>query len=263
LSGSLLSPVGNRLERVHVRQPGSTALLLTLSFIAGMVDVTSFVLLHGVFAAHITGNIVVIAAAVATHTSVELTSVLAVVVFLVVTIVLTAIVDTARRPPYQWARSFVALQFGLLAAVAVVAVALDAGDHHGPAARLAVAVLAVAAMAAQNALLHLTFRRAPSTAVMTGNTVTSAAALVGIGLQWLRRRRSPQPGATGADADDHAAWHQSWPTLAGFIAGCLVGAAASEGMHWWAWVLPAAVAGAFAAVVAGTGLPEQLRRDQL
>jgi uncharacterized membrane protein YoaK (UPF0700 family) len=260
VTAALPTRVGARPQRAAARPTGTTVLLLALSFIAGMVDVTSFVLLHGLFAAHITGNLVVLAADVATHRAVEVASVVAVLVFVAVTVALTAVVDTSSREPYRWARAFLVLQFGLLAAVAVAAAVLSAGDHRGPSARLLVAVLAVGAMAVQNALLHLTFKSAPSTAVMTGNTVTSAAALVGLVLNW-RRRRLAGGAAPDADSSDRVAWQHSWPTLAGFLVGCLLGAAASEAMHWWAWVVPAAVGGVLALAVSDTGLPTAVRRD--
>ena len=239
------------------RQVTQTTLLLTLSLVAGMVDVTSFVLLHGVFAAHITGNLVVLAADVASHRSVEVTSVAAVVVFVLITAALAAIVDSSSRAPYRWARDFLGLQFGLLTAVAAAAVLLHATGHDGSGADLLIAVLAVAAMAAQNALMHLTFRYAPSTAVMTGNTVASTAALVGMLLQRRRRRSS----GAAPDTIDRTAWRGSWPTLLGFIVGCLLGAAASEGLQWWAWAVPAVVSGGLAIAVSRTGLPDTLRRE--
>lgn len=131
MSPLLEATIGTYAKRAGARIPASTALLFTLSFIAGMVDVTSFVLLHGVFTAHITGNLVVLASAVATHQSVAFTGIAAIAVFIVITAALTAIVDQSSRPPYRWAQAFVTLQFGLLIAVAVAAVLFHAADHDG------------------------------------------------------------------------------------------------------------------------------------
>src|SRR4051794_5492393 len=106
-------------RREDVGALGATAIPLMLSFIAGMADVTSFVLLNGLFAAHITGNLVVLAADVAAQQPVRATAVIAVAVFIAVTAMLTVVVDSSRRTPYQWASTFVWLQFALLAATAV------------------------------------------------------------------------------------------------------------------------------------------------
>jgi uncharacterized membrane protein YoaK (UPF0700 family) len=241
----------------------------TLSLVAGMVDVTSFILLDGLFAAHITGNVVVLAADVATHRPVRSAAVLAIAAFIVVTAALTAAVDCSRRPPYRWASAFLWLQFALLTATAVVAALLDRTVTARPGVELLVALLAVSAMACQNALLHLTFSRAPSTAVMTGNIVGSTVALVGIGVERLRRR---SPAFSGPSAEcaweaerqsDRTAWLALWPLLLGFTAGCLVGAVASEVVDRWAWVIPALVGGILAAAVSRTGLPDPLRRNGL
>ncbi|WP_328321509.1 DUF1275 domain-containing protein [Kribbella sp. NBC_00382] len=216
-----------------------------LSFVAGMVDVTSYVLLHGLFTAHITGNVVVLAADAAVHRPVRATVVLAVAVFIAVTAALTVVVDRSQRPPYRWAAPFLWLQFALLVAAALLA---------GPGVETAVALLAVAAMACQNALLHLTFRRAPSTAVMTGNIVASTVALVG-----LATGRSRTPATRAAD---RVAWTTLRPLLFGFVAGCVLGAAASEVVDRLAWLVPAVTSGLLAAGVTKSGLPVPLRREE-
>src|SRR4051794_41858211 len=61
-------------RREDVGALGAAAIPFILSFIAGMADVTSFVLLNGLFAAHITGNDVALAADVATHQPLRLTA---------------------------------------------------------------------------------------------------------------------------------------------------------------------------------------------
>jgi uncharacterized membrane protein YoaK (UPF0700 family) len=235
----------------------------TLSFIAGLVDVTSFVLVNGLFAAHITGNIVVLAADVAVHRPVRLTSALAVVVFIAVTAAFTVAVDTSPRKPSHWTQRFLWLQFAFLAAAAVAAPVLDRLAWQGAGADIAIAVLAVAAMACQNALLHLTFKRAPSTAVMTGNIVASTVALVGLTLAGFgaRRGRFRSSGYEADRAADRTDWIALWPLLLGFVTGCVFGAFASKLVSSWAWTAPALVSAILAVKVTREGLPSQLRRD--
>jgi uncharacterized membrane protein YoaK (UPF0700 family) len=252
----------------HAQRSGSAAVTsFTLSFIAGMVDVMSFVLLNGLFAAHITGNVVVLAADMATHQRPRPTAVLAVVVFFAVTAALTAAVDISTRAPYQWAGTFLWMQFGLLAATAVAASVFSRPARDGLGPETVIAVLAVAAMACQNALLHLTFKRAASTAVMTGNVVASTVALVGMAMAALRSAPGARSSSCGSASQwenerraDHAAWGTLWPLLLGFTSGCVLGASASEAVHRWAWTVPALVGGILAVRVSRAGLPLVLRK---
>jgi uncharacterized membrane protein YoaK (UPF0700 family) len=254
------------------RVKGAVAVPFTLSLIAGMVDVTSFLLLDGLFAAHVTGNVVVLAADVATGQPVRPAAVLAVFVFIAVTAVLSVTVERSCRAPYEWAGRFLWLQFALLSATAVAAVVLVPSTSGGSGVHLFIAVLALAAMACQNALLHLTFQRATSTAVMTGNIVASTVALVGMAVA-RRRGASPTSGSLPADspgaamsrwdadrAADRAAWLTLWPLLLGFVSGCVLGALASEVVDSWAWIAPALVGGMLATRVSRTGLPVVLRK---
>jgi uncharacterized membrane protein YoaK (UPF0700 family) len=244
----------------------------TLSFIAGLADVTSFILVKGLFAAHVTGNIVVMAADVARHRPVRLATALAVVVFIAVTAGLTAVVDISRRDPYRWTQPFLWLQFSFLAATAVAAPLLGLTGAGGTGAEVLIAVLAVAAMACQNALLHLSFTRAPSTAVMTGNIVGATVALVGLALDGFRPRRGLLGSGAWMDAAarerdraadrDRTDWLALWPLLLGFVAGCLCGAYASKSLTSWAWIAPALVSGLLAVGVTKTGVPIQLRRER-
>jgi uncharacterized membrane protein YoaK (UPF0700 family) len=254
-----------RLGRPHpdVGAVSAETITFTLSFIAGLVDVTSFVLVNGLFAAHITGNIVVLAADVALHRPVRLSTALAVVVFIAVTAVFTVAVDISPRAPYRWTQTFLWLQFAFLAATAVAAPLVGLMAWHGTGVEVVIAVLAVAAMACQNALLHLTFKRAPSTAVMTGNIVASTIALVGLALAGFDARRG-RPGSGMWKADrvaDRTDWLALWPLLLGFVGGCVFGAFASKVMTWWAWTGPALVSGVLAVGVTRAGLPIRLRRD--
>jgi uncharacterized membrane protein YoaK (UPF0700 family) len=245
------------------REIGTGAISFTLSFIAGLVDVTSFVLLNGLFAAHVTGNLVVLGADLALHRPVRQSTALAVVVFIAVTAALAAAVDTSGREHYRWTQTFLWWQFACLAATAVVAPVLGPKASHHTSIEVLIALLAVAAMACQNALLHLTFKRAPSTAVMTGNIVASTIALVGLALNGRRRTvpNEPTPSWKADRALDRTDWLALWPLLLGFIVGCVSGAFASRVVSWWAWTGPALVSGILAVAVTKAGLPIRMRRD--
>ncbi len=198
-----------------------------LSFIAGMVDVIGWLTLGGVFTAHITGNIVVFAAALAGGGQSHLTQILLIPIFGASVMAADQLVHRSDRSGDSHARPLLILQFGLLVATAVAVWALrPSRDPHGEAA-FAVAALAVMAMAAQNTFLHLSRKQAPTTAVMTGNIVVALVS----GLALLRR------DADRSDAAKH--WTATWPLLAGFVLGCSVGALLVGRSETFAWMAPA------------------------
>jgi uncharacterized membrane protein YoaK (UPF0700 family) len=212
--------------RSTARLPGVLALL------AGVTDVTSWILLGGLFTAHVTGNLVLVAADVVTGSPPRLAAVLALPVFVVTTIAATVV---ARRLAGRDARTE-HLLLGAQALLLVAAAALSftghaSADPQGGLA-LAIGLCAVCAMATQNAYLHLASPKAPSTAVMTGNLVVATIAA----LDLLASR--------GRSAPALAHWKDTWPLLAGFVGGCLVGAVASTALGDHAAVVPAALAAA-------------------
>jgi uncharacterized membrane protein YoaK (UPF0700 family) len=201
-----------------------------LSLIAGVTDVTSWLLLGGFFSAHVTGNLVVIAADLVTGTPPDIVALLAIPVFILTTAVATVI---ARRIGAQ-SPSVTTVLFGAQAAFLVAACALSftthASAHPKEGMAIVIGICAVCAMATQNAYLHIVPPRALSTAVMTGNLVAATVAATDI----LRSR--------GEAPDARAKWTASWPLLAGFIAGCLIGAAGAIAFSDQAALIPAALA---------------------
>jgi uncharacterized membrane protein YoaK (UPF0700 family) len=198
-----------------------------LALIAGLTDITTFALLGGLFSAHITGDIVVLAAAAPAGSRVTIGTILAVPAFIVVAAITTVVAERFRDATARLISPLLAVQTVLLIAAGVVAVIGRTSAAPSPAA-VAVALLAVSAMAVQNTLLHLSFAPSPTVAVMTGNLVAATVA----GVQLLLRR----------DADAHARqmWRSTWPLLAGFVAGCIAGGVACAWIHEWAWLLPVA-----------------------
>jgi uncharacterized membrane protein YoaK (UPF0700 family) len=92
-------------------------------------------------------------------------------------------------------------------------------------------MIAVSAMACQYALLRLALPKVVSTAVMTGNLTNAILSLTEI----LSKRRS----LVAADAEQLKG---SLRLLVGFLAGCVVAAAAVFFLADWAWSLPVALA---------------------
>jgi uncharacterized membrane protein YoaK (UPF0700 family) len=200
------------------------------SLIAGVTDVTSWLLLGGFFSAHVTGNLVVIAADLVTGTPPDIVALLAIPVFILTTAVATVITRRigAKSP------NVTTVLFGAQAAFLVAAGALSftthASAHPKEGMAIVIGICAVCAMATQNAYLHIVPPRALSTAVMTGNLVAATVAATDI----LRSR--------GEAPEARAKWTASWPLLAGFIAGCLIGAAGATAFSDQAALIPAVLA---------------------
>jgi uncharacterized membrane protein YoaK (UPF0700 family) len=211
---------------------GLKLLPTVLSVIAGSADVISFLGLGGLFVAHITGNLVLLAAHLVTGTRVGLALLLALPLFILVlglTRLLTAGLEAIGVASLQ---PLLLLQFLLLAGFLALGVA--AGPHVDPNAAIAIlaGMLGVAAMAVQNALVQLSLRGAPPTAVMTTN-ITRFTMDVGE----ILLRRDP---ADTAQARRRAA--HTWPAILGFTAGAALGAALFAAADLWSLALPASLA---------------------
>jgi len=195
-----------------------------------MVDVIGFLSL-GLFTAHITGNLVVIAALVARGGPPMIAQVLAVPVFIAAVATVWLIARSSARRGPALVRPLLFVQWLLLTCVLTFSVITDpAINPHGLMA-IVVAMVAVSAMACQFALLRLAVPGAPSTAVMTGNVTSSVLSL----LDGLSR---DQPLMEGA----HERWKKTLSLLAGFCTGCVAGAVAASWLGEWAWSLPVVLA---------------------
>jgi uncharacterized membrane protein YoaK (UPF0700 family) len=144
-------------------------LVAVLSATAGAVDVIGFLSLGGLLTAHITGNLVVLAAHYVTGRFSQTGPLLSVPVFVavlgIVTVLFSSKVTRGTR------RALLILHAVLLAGF--LGFGVGCGPFANPESAIAVFVgmLGVAAMATQNALVKLELRAFPSTAVMTTNTV--------------------------------------------------------------------------------------------
>src|SRR5262249_7911056 len=146
-----------RLARVETRLP------LLLSVIAGMVDLTGFVSLGNLFTAHITGNLVVIAALVVSRGRINPAQILAVPVFILAVGGSWLLARASGKRGARLLRLLLQLQFLLLISVLVFSVITKpSAAPHGVMAGIA-AMMAVSAMACQFALLRVALPGAPST----------------------------------------------------------------------------------------------------
>jgi uncharacterized membrane protein YoaK (UPF0700 family) len=222
-----------------------------LSTTAGSVDVIGFLALGGLFTAHITGNVVILAAHYVIGGFSEVGPLLSVPVFVAVLGAVTLAAGAVVKAGYSPRRGLLVLQAALLVGC------LGLGTLFGPFAdadrplAVLVGMLGVAAMATQNALVKLALPGTPSTAVMTTNTTQLAIDLATLA------------GALGKPDDLARARRRAgatFPCVVGFVAGCATGAVLE--IHWGlgALALPVALAGL--AVGLGEARSDERPRDE-
>jgi uncharacterized membrane protein YoaK (UPF0700 family) len=203
-----------------------------LSAVAGMTDVIGYLSLGKLFTAHITGNLVLIAALLVRGGPPNIAQILAVPVFIIAVGGVWLIAKVLGRRGPALATPLLLIQFLLLTCVLTFSVIYNpAANPHGLMAGIA-AMIAVSAMACQFALLRLAVPGAPSTAVMTGNLTNTVLSL----LDTLSRS---QPLMTGANER----LKKTSEALVSFFGGCIAGAAAVSWLGDWAWSLPVVLAG--------------------
>src|SRR5260221_9566023 len=203
-----------------------------LSIIAGSVDTIGFLGLGGLFTAHVTGNLVILAAHLVSGSGAPVASMLSVPVFVAALGLTRLLADALARIGFASLRPLLLLQLLLLTGSFVLCV--SAGPRINPNATKAIlaAMLGVSAMAVQNALVQISLKGAPSTAVMTTNITRF---MMDVGDAMLGRRP--------ADVDkarDRAM--RTWPAIVGFAIGCGLGATCEAAIGLMSLGLPAGLA---------------------
>ena len=215
-----------------------------LSTTAGAVDVIGFLVFGGLFTAHITGNLVVVAAHYITGGFGQIGPIWAVPVFIAV-LGAVVLLFGGIKSKSKSRRALPVIHAALLAGC--LGFGLRFGPFRSsdsPAAVLA-GMLAVAATATQNARRTLALVESPSTAVMTPNTtqlIVDLAALV---------RNAKEPDKLGKV---RRSARVTFVCMAGFVGGCVAGAVFELRFGVGALVLPVILA------VAAVALGEQKGR---
>ena len=208
------------------------ALLIVLSITAGCTDIIGFLGLNGLFTAHITGNLVILAAHIVGGGEAQIAPMLSVPVFIVMVGLTRVMVGGLESIGLASLRPLLLLQFLLLAGFLALCVAAGPGIDPNTTNAILAGMLGVSAMAVQNALVQISLKGAPTTAVMTSN-VTRFAMDVGEVLL----------GGNPVDvakARDRAA--RTLPVIVGFAVGCGIGAACEAAFGLWSLALPAGFA---------------------
>jgi uncharacterized membrane protein YoaK (UPF0700 family) len=207
--------------------------LAVLSATAGAVDVIGFLALGGLFTAHITGNLCVLAAHYITGGFSQVGPLLSVPVFIAVLGVVTLAFGRVEKVSDGSRRALLVLHAALLAACLALGVGFGPFPEAGRPMAVLVGMLAVAAMAIQNALVKLTLKDPPSTTIMTTN-ITQLT----IDLATLARGR----GDLDVLARAQRRARMTFPCIVAFVSGCAGGAVLEVYFGLWGLALPVVLA---------------------
>jgi uncharacterized membrane protein YoaK (UPF0700 family) len=207
-----------------------------LATIAGFVDACTFVGLFGLFVAQLTGSYVVAGASMFAPGWPEATVLLAVPMFFAGGVAATFVATVAGANGRYALACALALETALLAGFAVIMISIAPLAARPPEA-FAAALLGLAAMGAQSALVRLLLRGVASTNVMTTNTTQIAVEATQAVMSFAWRRRDPEIARQHTAACRGLA--KSLPLPLGFSLGVVSGALAFAATGRWVVVLPA------------------------
>jgi uncharacterized membrane protein YoaK (UPF0700 family) len=210
----------------------SRALPFVLSVVAGSTDIISFLCLNGLFNAHITGNIVVLAAHIVAGNPAILSYLLSVPFFMLVLFLTRLLAGALERVGLSTLQPLLLLQLLLLLGFLVLGVTAGPWKDANAALAVVAGMFGVAAMAVQNALVQISLKNSPTTAVMTTNVthfmLDLGEVLVGRDqAEIAKARRSVM---------------RTLPVIVGFVIGCALGAAGVAVAGRWSLVLPTGLA---------------------
>lgn len=149
-----------------------------LSFNAGYVDTASFLALHGLFAAHVTGNFVTLGAALVNDSPTGTFAKLFALPMFCLMVLLTRLIDLrfvqAHKSSYKFLLISKIILFSLAAVLSVFYLPFPQTDTWPS---FIVGMLLVSAMAIQNAMHRLHWVKESPTTVMTGQPPSSCLML--------------------------------------------------------------------------------------
>ncbi|SCX74603.1 YoaK family protein [Variovorax sp. EL159] len=200
---------------------------MLLAFTAGFVDTLGFVALFGLFTAHVTGNFVLIGAAMGGSGHSGVVGKLLALPAFVLGVAATRLFQLSReRRGLDTAAPLLGTQLICLLAF------MGAGVWAGPfvsgngVPAIAVGLMGVLAMSIQNTAARSVFSKLTPSTVMTGNVTQLVMDLVDIATR--------APGMAGASARVHKAW----PPVAAFAVGSLGGGLGYAHAGFWALLVP-------------------------
>jgi uncharacterized membrane protein YoaK (UPF0700 family) len=216
--------------------------IVMLAFVAGWVDAASFVGLDHVMAAHITGNLVILAGSIATgFQATDLLKIAILPIFFVAVMAMTVVHDrfiALHDDPARHIRGLLVIESALIAGTGLLGVAATA---NGWALDFWLALLVLTpvtfGMALQNALHRLYPIVGPATTVMTGNITQF----------FIDRTRHLAGRSSRSLINDMPKSNTLLPILIlAFGTGCVLGALATVNLGNGSFLVPAVLVAATA-----------------
>jgi uncharacterized membrane protein YoaK (UPF0700 family) len=211
---------------------GKKLLTFVLSVIAGSVDVIGFIGLGTLFIAHITGNLVILAAKVAAGEHASAAHCLSVPVFIIALVAARLLAARLDRSGIATLRPLLLLQFLLLSGFFAICIGVGSVADLNAATMIFAVMLGVSAMAVQNALVQISLKDTPSTAVMTTNLTRF---VLDLGEVWLGTD-------AGGRAKAVARARRTGIAISGFIVGSGLGAWCQAHVGLWSLTIPTGLA---------------------
>ena len=203
-----------------------------LSVVAGSTDIIGFLALNGLFTAHITGNIVVLAAHIVVGDPTVFSYVLSVPVFMLVLLLTRVLAAVLERAGLSTLFPLLLLQLLFLVAFLVLGVTAGPWKDGDTALAVLAGMLGIAAMAVQNALVQISLKHSATTAVMTTNVTHF---MLDLGEVLVGRDQAEIAKAR------RSVMH-TLPVIFGFVLGCALGAACEAAAGLWSLALPSGLA---------------------
>jgi uncharacterized membrane protein YoaK (UPF0700 family) len=206
-------------------RPQDATPALLLSFVGGYVDTFSFVTLFGLFTAHVTGNFVLVGAAMAGHGHAGIVGKLLALPAFVAAVAATRWLQ--RRQVLATAASLVRAQLAVLVAFMAAGLAAGPFDDGDAAAAICVGLVGVVAMAIQNTASRTVFAHLSPSTVMTGNVTQVTVDLVDL------LQHDAEAGAIAARVA------RLWPPILAFATGAIAAGLLCGELGFWALLAPA------------------------
>jgi uncharacterized membrane protein YoaK (UPF0700 family) len=162
-----------------------------LSFVAGYVDVYTFLGLFGLFVAQVTGSFVTAGAELVTHDESITGKVLAIIAFLLSAAVSAALIRFASHQGWKALPIMLGFETALLAIFCVIILAGPAVTSVTDRSGIVAGMFAAMAMGMQAVIVRLLMRGVPQTNVMTGNLTQIGIETADLASAWIKCVRTP------------------------------------------------------------------------
>lgn len=225
--------------------PPSRWLAALLAYVAGYIDTVGFLGVFGLFAAHITGNMALLSAALIHNQDGSEAKLLAIPVFMFAVAVIRAVSHAAERRGADWFRPAATVHLALLAAFMLAGIAWPPFESASDWRAVATGLLGVAAMGVQSAMTRID--GLVQTTAMTGNTTQMVIDLVDLA----------SASDFAARAKAVASLRRVAPVVIGFVGGAASGGLGYDRAGFAALALPIALS---AALLAGEWREPKLAR---